>query len=224
MIKFDGDETNAALARRVIYRCISIASCAALIVCAVILAACSKYAERNWELYIAFLCVYLLALLSFVLFLIFFGAKPGRELNRLVCKTIADAFYAREDILKGGNIRFTVNYSGDILTLSREGYTGEIIISPASFRDGKSVADGGAEIAFDLSALKAAPPVYSSAGEKLLQFLQAYYLVNAQKLGVDNVAVTDDTGGAPREIALVTNGNPVAAGSNYFIKRGLIND
>ena len=196
----------------------------ALIIYGVIIATCSKCAERYWELYIVFLCVYLLALLSFVFFMIFFGAKPGKELNRLVCRTIADAFYAREDILKGDNMRFSVNYSGDILTLLREGYTGEIIISPSSFGDGSAVADGGAEIAFDLSALKAAPSVYSSTGEKLLQFLQAYYLVNAQKLNVNDAAVTDDTGGAPREIILVKNGNPVAAGSNYFIKRGLIND
>ncbi len=224
MIKFDGDKTAAALARRAIYRCIDVASCAALIVCAVILAACSRYAERNWELYIAFLCVYLLALLSFVFFLIFFGAKPARELNHTVCQTIAEAFYAKEDILKGSNIRFTVNYTGDTLTLSREGYTGEIIISPSSFKDGNSVAGGGAEISFDLSALKAAPSIYSSTGEKLLRFLQAYYLVNAQKLGVDKAAVTDDTGGAPREIILVADGKPVFSGSNYFIKRGLIND
>lgn len=224
MIKFDSAKTAAALARRVIYRGISIAFFVGLIIYGVILATCSKYAESNWELYLAFLCVYLMVLLSFAFFLIFFGAKPARELNHLICTTIADAFYEREDILKGSNIRFTVTYSGDVLTLSREDYTGEIIISPSSFRDGKSVADGGAEIAFDLSALKAAPSVYSSAGEKLLRFLQAYYLVNAQKLSADSVTVTDDTGGAPREITIVANGNPVGTDGNYYIKRGLIND
>lgn len=224
MIKFDGAETTAALERRRIYRCTTIIFFVALIIYGVILATCSKCAESNGELFLSFLCIYLMALLSFVFFMIFFGAKPGKELNRLVCKTIAQAFYAKEDILKGGNIRFTVVYSGDILTLSREGYTGEIIISPSSFKDGNSVADGGAEIAFDLSALKAAPSVYSSAGEKLLQFLQAYYLVNAQKLNAAGVTVTDDTGGAPREIVIVANGNPVGTQANYFIKRGLIND
>ena len=224
MIKFDGAKTASALARRVIYRSISIVFSVALIIYGVIFATCSKYAGNNWELYLTFLCVYIMAILSFVFFLIFFGAKPARELNHLVCTTIADGFYEREDILKGSNIRFTVVYSGDTLTLSREGYTGEIIISPSSFKDGESVADGGAEISFDLSALKAAPSVYSSAGEKLLQFLQAYYLVNAQKLNADSVTVTDATGGAPREIALVANGNPVGTDGNYFIKRGLIND
>ncbi|MDE7162508.1 MAG: hypothetical protein K2O44_00310 [Clostridia bacterium] len=224
MIKFDGAKTTTALERRRIYRCTSIMFFVALIIYGVIIATCSKYAESNWELYLAFLCVYIMAVLSFVFFLIFFGAKPGKELNHLVCKTIAEAFYDREDILKGNDIRFTVNYSGDVLTLSREGYTGEIIISPASFKNGNSVADGGAEISFDLSALKTAPSVYSSAGEKLLQFLQAYYLVNAQRLNADGVTVTDDTGGAPRKIILVADGKPVAAGNNYFIKRGLIND
>lgn len=224
MIKFDGEETAAALTRRKTYGKITIAYIAALVLSGVCLAAFSGYAENNWNLYIVFLCVYSMAVLSFILFLVFFGSKPNKKLKYLVSKAIAEGFYARENILKGGNMRFAVDYSDDILTFSRADYSGEIIISPYTFKDGHSVADGGTEIKFDLTALKDAPAVYSTAGEKLLQFLQAYYLINAGKLNASDVTVTDNTDGKPCEIVLVENGKPVTATGNYFIKRGLIND
>ena len=224
MIKFDSAETAAALTRRKLYGKITVGYITALILSAVCLAAFSGYAEKNWNLYIVFLSLYSLALLSFILYLIFFGAKPGRELNLAVCKTVAEGCCTREDLFKGDNVRLTVNYSGDTLTLAREGYTGEIIISPVSFKGGSKVADGGAEIQFDLSALKSAPSVYSSVGEKLLSFLQAYYFVNTKKLNASSVTVTDATGGKPCEIIIVDNGKPVAAENNYYVKRGLIHD
>lgn len=217
MITFEDPALSAALTRRKLYGKIRIAYITALALGAICLAAFSGYAENSWNLYVVLLCVYSLALLSFILFCVFVIAKADAQLKLLVCETVAAAFYDRENFLNGADVRLSVSYSGDILTVSRENYAGEII-------GGKSVAEGGGEIQFDLSALKTVPSVYSSVGEKLLLFLQSYYFKNAKKLNAANVTVTDNTSGKPFTVACVANGEPVAADNEYYFKRGLIND
>lgn len=217
MITFEDPALSAALTRRKLYGKIRIAYITALALGAICLAAFSGYAENSWNLYVVLLGVYSLALLSFILFCVFVIAKADAQLKLLVCETVAAAFYDRENFLKGADVRLSVSYSDDILTVSRENFTGEIIV-------GKSVTEGGGKIQFDLSALKTVPSVYSSVGEKLLLFLQSYYFKNAKKLNAANVTVTDNTGGKPFTVACVANGEPVAADNEYYFKRGLIND
>lgn len=224
MIKFDSRETAEAILLRTLYKKIGVGLITVLIVFALVLAVCSRYAENNWGLYIGGLAFYGVLLVLSALYGIFFFARANAAAVLCVCKTVAAGIYAREELLQGETVRLSVSYSGDVLTLSRKDFKGKLIISPAAFTDNKPVAEGGSEIAFDLTALKPAPALYASVGEKLLCFLRAYYLKNAERANVKSAAVTDETGGKPWEAVLVENGTPAEAGKNYFIKRGLIDD
>ena len=90
MVKFDSRQTLSAVQHKKICNGINVAYLSALFFFATVLAACSKYAERNWGLYLGGICLFgvLLAIYFISLFLITLPA--GSRLKRCVCKELAD--------------------------------------------------------------------------------------------------------------------------------------
>ncbi len=227
MVKFDDAETMRLLHKKKLGLNACFVIFALLIISAVLAAVLARSAYSDdlaWSnhLYaLAFAAGCLVALLGVI---IFYVAPTGRALKLAVNRAIADGLLARKDMFAGGGkIDFVADYSGDTLTLSRKGYTGEIAIDPARLKAEDKLGGAGAKIGLDLANLKSAPSVYSAVGGSLWLFLQAYYALHGEENGVTQVTVTDNTGKTPVELQVFGDGAALKnADKNYFIKKGLV--
>lgn len=157
-------------------------------------------------------------LAAFVLFHIFIFSAGTREINKLIAGKIYSAFI-ESGVLSGSEILFTADYDGDEFSVVREGFLREIKISGTRGGSDGKLGTGGS-VKFDLSGIKNISSVYSSFGERILQFLQAYYYVHCD---CERAVLTDRTDSPAAEILLVADGAPVASvRHNYFIKNGVI--
>lgn len=182
-------------------------------------AALSRYTEKLMGLFIAMLCLFAMGAVALLLFNLLYAKKVNAQLKLEICKTVAEAFYAEEELLTGGMVvELTASLDNTTLEIARAGFLKEITISASR---GLNAATG--RIRFDLSALKSTPSVYSSVGERILTFLEAYYAVNCRKGRFETVTVNDDTGKKRASYTLIADGAPaVESDNNYFIKTGLI--
>lgn len=227
MIKFDGGEMTRLIKKKKLCTEITLTILALLLISAVISAVLTRNAiVQKSELgnEVSALWITAFWLVCFIAVIIFYAAPTNRQLKKSVCKEIADGMLKREDMLKGGGkIEFSADYSGNILTLSRKGFTGEISIDPSRLKTAEGLGGAGAKIEIDLQPLKASPSVYSTAGSRLWLFLQAYYYLNGEKNGAEQVTITDNMGKTPYTLQIFAGGSPAKnAEKNYFIKRGLI--
>lgn len=227
MIKFDDKNITEALKKKKLYSEIAYVFFAVLLVSAIVAAVLTRGAVTNGEnrvAHIAALCVFGAALICFIALLIFFVIPANRQLKLLVSKALADGLLAREDMLKGGGtLEFTADYQGDVLTLSRKGYTGVITLDPSRMTTADNLGGAGAKAELDLKPLKSSPSLYAAAGNRLLLFLQAYYLLHGSESGAESVAITDNMGKTPLTLQVYKSGTTVKnANKNYFIKKGLI--
>ncbi|MDE6691666.1 MAG: hypothetical protein K2K04_06820 [Clostridia bacterium] len=229
MIKFDGSHITDAIKKKKLYTGSVYIFVALLIIAAVIAATLTREvvlngkSEHEYEYFVSLSgsIVCLLIIIGFIVFLII---PANRELNRCVCKTMANGLLAREDMFKGGgNIGFVADYSGDVLTLSRKNFTGAITIDPTRIVSADGLGGAGAKIEMDLKPLKAVPALYATAGTKLWQFLQAYYLLHGEENGAESVTITDNMSKAPLELTVFLKDAPAKKNEkNYFIEKGLI--
>ena len=224
MVKFDSRQTLSAGQHKKICNGINVAYLSALFFFATVLAACSKYAERNWGLYLGGICLFGVLLVIYFISLFLITLPAGRRLKRCVCKELADELLAEEEFLQGGGkIEFYVEYSGNVLTLSRKNYTGKITLSPERTESGAPLKSEGAKRQLDLTNLKPVPSVYATVGSLLLRFLSAYYSLHGESGGISAVTVTDCTGKKPYSLNVFGEGAPTAAKkSNCFLKDNLI--
>lgn len=227
MIKFDDKNITEALKKKKLYSEIAYVFFALLLISAVISAVLTRNAivEKNElgnEVSALYLTAFLLA--GFIAVIIFYVAPTNRQLKLLVSKALADGLLAREDMLKGGGtLEFTADYQGDVLTLSRKGYTGVITLDPSRMTTADNLGGAGAKAELDLKPLKSSPSLYAAAGNRLLLFLQAYYLLHGSESGAESVTITDNMGKTPLTLQVYKSGTTVKnANKNYFIKKGLI--
>ncbi|MDE7084954.1 MAG: hypothetical protein K2O81_06885 [Clostridia bacterium] len=224
MIKFDDGKITESVRRKRILNGLNLVFFTVILIEALIVAALSRNAASNWGLYIALYVQLGAFVLLYVMYLAMFFAKGGRQLKYSVSKAIADGMLEREAMFGGGgDIEFSADYSGNTLTLSRKGYTGEITINPSRLKSAQGLSGAGSKIELDLTPLKAVPSVYATVGSRLWQFLQAYYFLHGEKNGVQNVTVTDNTGKTPFTLQVFQSGVTAKnAENNYFIKKGLV--
>ena len=227
MIKFDDKNITAALKKKKLCTEFTCISFALLLISAVISAVLTRNAivEKNElgnEVSALYLTAFLLA--GFIAVIIFYVAPTNRQLKLLVSKALADGLLAREDMLKGvGTLEFTADYQGDVLTLSRKGYTGVITLDPSRMTTTDNLGGAGAKAELDLKPLKSSPSLYATAGNRLWLFLQAYYLLHGSESGAESVTITDNMGKTPLTLQVYKSGTTVKnANKNYFIKKGLI--
>lgn len=182
-------------------------------------AALSRYTEKQMGLFIAMLCLFAMGGIALLLFNLLYAKKITAQLKLEVCRIIAEAFYAEEELLTGGKaVELTASLDKTTLEIARVGFLKEITVSAAH---GLNSSSG--RLQFDLSALKSTPSVYSSVGEHILTFLEAYYVVNYKKGFFERVTVNDDTGKKRATYNLIADGVPTfESGANYFIETGLI--
>ena len=229
MIKFDGAHITDAIKKKKLYTGSVYVFLALLLIAAVIAAVLTREAvltgksEHEYEYFVS-LSGAIVCLLTIIGFIVFLITPANRELNRCVCKTMANGLLAREDMFKGdGVIEFSADYSGDVLTLSRKNFTGAITIDPSRLTSADGLGGAGAKIEMDLKPLKAVPSLYATAGTKLWQFLQAYYLLHGEENGADSVTITDNMGKTPLTLTVFTKGVPAKQNTkNYFIEKGLV--
>lgn len=227
MIKFDGEPITWLLRRKKNALNISYVVFAVLIVSAVAAATLARGAFQsgsNPNLYFAALSIAVIFLVGFICVIVFWVTPAERKLKYAVCKEIAEGLLAHEALLKGGDvIGFSADYEGDVLTLSRKNFTGEIKIDPSRITSVDGLGGAGAKIGLDLKPLKAVPSLYATAGTKLWQFLQAYYSLHGKDNGVKSVTVTDNMGKTPLTLPVFSGDAPVkSAAKNYFLKKGLV--
>lgn len=182
-------------------------------------AALSRYTDKYMWLFITMLCLFGAGACALVLFNVLYAKNVGARLKYGICRTISNAFYADEELLTGAKVvELTASYDGNSLQIARVGFLKEIKISGAR---GLNTETG--RLVFDLSALKPSSSVYSSVGENVLAFLEAYYRVNCKTGGYRTVTVNDDTGKKRNTYTLVDSGAAVTENAaNYFLKKGLI--
>lgn len=226
MIKFDDPEISRLLQKKKGYLNISYLTFGIMIVAAVAAAVLARdvAGTSNWGLQIAVLSVAAVFLAAFVCVTAFLVMPAGKKLNFAVCKAIADGLLAREDMFGGGgNIEFNADYEGDVLTLSRKGFTGAVTIDPARLNPAESFDSAVGKIQLDLKLLKSVPSLYGAAGTKLWLFLQGYYALHGKENGAESVTVCDNTGKKPLSLQAFSGSAPAKnATKNYFIKKGLI--
>lgn len=224
MITFNDDGLKGRLQHAKICSGINVGFLTVIFIAALVIAVCSKYAESNWGLYVGGLVFWGVLALVYVVCLFAIFLPAAKAAKRGVCETIAQSLLTREDFFTGGEeIEFVAEYSGDCLTLSRKGYTGEILIEPSRLQNLKNLGGEGAKIEFDLAPLAIVPSVYSTVGTALWQFLQAYYAIKGAQGGVKRVFITDCMGKKPTTLAVFNDGAPAkTSDKNYFIKKGLI--
>lgn len=176
---------------------------------------------KNQIAHVSALCFTAAVLLALIGEIIFYVVPLNRELTLCVCKTLSDGLLAHRDLFSGdGEIAFSVDYSGDVLTLARKGFKGEITVDSA--KNGGLNLSGG-KIEMDLKGLKSAPSLYSTVGAKLWQFLQGYYVLHGKEEGVKLVTVTDNMGKKPLVLTAFDENSPAKnADKNYFLKKELI--
>ncbi len=222
MVKFDSSAIISTVDRRAKAGKINRAAFPAELILALAAAALAPYTDKLLAVFLPFLAVSVAGALALLLFNLLYVVKLNKSLKREVAKEIAAAFEKNASVLAGAEtVEFTVEYAGDILTLTRKGGLGEVKISSSTFAAGEKLTHSANRLQFDLKELKRAPSVYSSAGELLWQFLQAYYGLN--QAGIDRVTVTDLTGGKPLELTAVQGGKPIKPiDNNYFIKTGIL--
>lgn len=224
MIKFDGSNITDAIKKKKLYTKIAYVLLLPLIICSVISAVLTRDAVLYGKSEFAHIAALLLAtvsLLAIIVIIIFFVVPANREISRCVCITLANGLLAREALLKGGGtIEFSTDYSGDVLTLSRKNFTGAISIDPSRITSAKALGGAGAKIEIDLKALKTVPALYATAGTKLWQFLQAYYLLHGKENGAQTVTITDNMGKTPLTLTVFPGDAPEK--KNYFIEKGLV--
>ena len=224
MIKFDDAETTMRIRSKRILNGLNIVFFSVILLEALIVAVLSRNAASNWGLYIALYVQLGTFVVLYIIYLATFFAQGGRRLKYSVDKAIAEGLLAREDMLKGGgDIEFSADYSGDTLSLSRKGYTGEITIDPARLKTAENIGGAGSKAELDLAPLKAVPSLYATVGSRLWQFLQAYYLLHGEKNGVQSVTITDNMGKTPLTLQVFKSGVTASnAEKNYYIKKGLV--
>ncbi len=227
MIKFDDGENIRLLRKKKLSLNISYVLFALLLVSAVLAAVLARKAVSNdlaWSNYIYALAFAALCLVAFIGVIVFYVVPTDKQLKYTVCKAIADGMLARGDMFGGGGvIEFSADYSGNVLTLSRKGYTGEITIDPARLKSAENLGGAGCKIELDLATLKAVPSLYATAGTKLWLFLQAYYFLHGATNKVESVTITDNMGKTPLTLQVFKNGvTAKKAEKNYFIKKGLV--
>lgn len=208
MINFDDDKICKAIKKKKFASNSAYLIFAVLLICAVVSAVLTRDALTNGKnqiAHISALCLTAAVLLALIAVIIFDVAPANRALTLCVCAALANGITARKDMLGGdGVIEFSVGYSGNVLTLSRNGFT-------------------GADIELDLTPLKAAPALYATVGTKLWQFLSAYYFLHGKASGVKSVTVTDNMGKTPLTLTVFSADAAFkGAEKNYFIKKGLI--
>ena len=227
MISFNDDEITRLIKKYSVILNLSYVSFAVTLVSAVIAAALTKgaYADgANWEWYITSLIFALAFLVIFITLVAGFLVRESKRLKDAVCKRMCEGLLAKEEFFRGGEeIEFVTVYSNDCFIISRKGYTGEISIDPSRQQDVQNLGVSGAKIQLDLAPLKPAAAVYGIVGTRLWLFLQAYYSVHGEEIGVKRVLVTDCMGKEPLVLDIVRDGVPVKSSeNNYFIKKGLI--
>lgn len=224
MIKFDDGGTVRLLQKKKLSLNISYVLFALLIVSAVLAAVLARGAvsdDSTWSNYICALAFAAVCLVAFIGVIVFFVIPADKKLKYAVCRQIAEGLFAREDMFKGGGvIEFVADYSGDTLTLSRKNFTGAITIEPSRVTVAGGLGGTGAKIEIDLTALKAVPSLYATAGTKLWLFLQGYYAVHGEENGAESVTITDNMGKTPLPLTVYVKGAPEK--KNYFIEKGLI--
>lgn len=224
MINFDGEKIKDALKRKKFAVNTAYCTFAVLLISAVIAAVLTRDAlvnGKNQIAHVSALCFTAAVLLALIGEIIFYVVPLNRELTLCVCTNLSDGLLARRDLFSGdGEIAFSVDYSGDVLTLARKGFKGEITVDPAK-NGGLNLSGGKIEI--DLKGLKSAPALYSTVGAKLWQFLQGYYVLHGKEAGVKLVKVTDNMGKKPLVLTVFDENSPAKnADKNYFLKKELI--
>ncbi|MCM1545702.1 MAG: hypothetical protein NC033_01570 [Clostridiales bacterium] len=227
MIKFDDGETVRLLRKKKLGLNACYVIFALLLVSAVLAAVLARgvYSDgafRSNHLYaLAFAAVCLVALVGVIAFV---TAPTERALKLAVNSKIAKELLSREDFFAGdGRILFAADYSGDVLTLTRQNYTGAINLDPFNQKSTENIAAAGTKIEFGLKELKAVPSLYATIGTRLWLFLQAYYFLHGAKNGVESVYIADNMGKKPVFLQVFAINAPLEkAKKNYFIKKGLI--
>ena len=227
MINFDDEKIERLIKKNTISLNLSYVFFAVALVGAVIAAVLAKGAYKdgtNLVWHLTALIAACVALAGFIITVAGFRVRESRQLKYAVCEKMCEGLLAREDFLKGGEeIEFIADHTQDTLSLTRKGYTGEIVVNPAKLKLLQSLGDEGTKIEFDLSTLKPATTFYGTVGTLLWQFLQAYYSVKGAEIKVKQVTITDNMGKTPLTLCIVRDG--VTAKNterNYFIKKGLI--
>ncbi|MCM1438657.1 MAG: hypothetical protein NC131_05530 [Roseburia sp.] len=227
MIKFDDGEITRLLRKKKLGVNACYVLFALLLICAVLAAVLARGAYSddvqfgNHIYALAFAAVCLAALIAVWAIVVI---PAGRALKLKVNSALAHGLLLREDMFKGGGeIEFEASYKGDVLTLSRKGYTGEITIDPTRLKGGENLGGKGAAVEIDLSPLKAVPALYATLGTRLWLFLQAFYFLHGEKNGVKSVKIFDNMGKSPCALQVFTAGAPAEkAAENYFIEKGLV--
>lgn len=225
MVTFNDTETLAAIQHKKICNGINTAFLTFLFITAVILAVCSRYAESNFGLFAGGLCLWGVLLCAYLVSLFAITLPAGRKLKYRFCKIMAEGLLSREEMLKRGeHIELIADYSGNILTLTRKNYTGEIVISPAKSQSELKLGETGAKTEFDLTPFKTLPSVYATAGANLLKFLRAYYSLHGKENKNARVTITDNMEKAPVVFEIFSDREPddKILKTDYFIKKGLV--
>ena len=219
MTDFSAAEIKPLLKRKSDCNTVNLSLFTGELIFALAAAALSRYTDKHMGLFIAMLCLFAMGGIALLLFNLLYAKKVNAQLKFEICRTVADAFYAEEELLIGGKIvELTASLDKTTLEIARSGFLKEITVSTSR---GLNSATG--RILFDLTALKSTPSVYSTIGEHVLTFLEAYYGVNYGKERFERVTVNDDTGKKRIVYCLIADGVPAFEnGTNYFIKTGLI--
>ena len=227
MINFDDEKIERLIKKNTVSLNLSYVFFAVALVGAVIAAVLAKGAYvdgKNLGWHLTALIAACVALAGFIITVAGFRVRESRQLKYAVCKKMCEGLLADENFFKGGEqIEFIADHTRDTLSLTRKGYTGEIVVNPAKLQLLQSLGDAGAKIEFDLSTFKPATTFYATIGTLLWQFLQAYYFVKGAEIKVKNVFVTDKMSKTPLTLCIVHDGvTAKKTEKNYFIKKGLI--
>lgn len=219
MTDFSAAEIKPLLKRKSDCNTVNLSLFTGELIFALAAAALSRYTDKHMGLFIAMLCLFAMGGIALLLFNLLYAKKVNAQLKFEICRTVADAFYAEEELLIGGKIvELTASLDKTTLEIARSGFLKEITVSASR---GLNSATG--RLQFDLTALKSTPSVYSSVGEHILTFLEAYYAVNYKKWNFESVIINDDTGKKRIVYRLIADGAPAhEKGTNYFIETGLI--
>ncbi|MGN0805957.1 MAG: hypothetical protein ACI4MC_02875 [Candidatus Coproplasma sp.] len=156
----------------------------------------------DWSVWVFVALLSLIALLF--VFVIVWELFLKRPYRRIVHRYIADNFNQHTAILKAaGNAEFELCIAGDKLALLRQGCEDFI--------------------QFDLTDIKKYPTVCSYAEGLVKRYLNDYYFLNAEALGVKTVTFTDKVHGRAKVKRLLSQEKGVKASPNsFFISSGMI--
>lgn len=162
----------------------------------------SRFKLTDWSVgvFIALLCVMALLFVFVIIWQIFLRRPYRGVMHRFV----ADVFSESGKLLNAsGEARFELLLAGDKLTLLRQGCS--------DFAQ------------FDLSPIKSYSTVCGYASRLVRTYITDYYFLNAEKLSVTSVVITDKVRLKPKTVTCLSHEKPVRDRSkSLFISGGLI--